>query len=75
MSEDPSVRRIHSKNCIVGDYVVIADRMQIESAPDYVSAEIKAHDHARKNPSTHVMVAHVITQVIGVPHVYEVVGN
>jgi hypothetical protein len=75
LSEDPSVRRIHSKNCIVGDYLVIAESRQQGSAPDYVTAEISAHDYARKNPGTHVMIAQVSAQVIGVPHIYEVQGK
>lgn len=69
------IRRVHSENCIIGDYAIFMDRQLQETRPDYVVAEIVAHNLARANPSRHVMVAQVSAQFVGVPHVYEVRGK
>jgi hypothetical protein len=70
--EDPSIRRLHSSESRIGEYFVIAHSHVQADAPNYVAAETKAHDYARKNPNVHVMIAQVTAQVIGKPHVYEV---
>ena len=68
--------RIHSNNCAVGDYVVImASSQHGDAYGDYVTAEKEANVLARKHPGKHVFVAQINTQLLGVPHVYEVHGK
>ncbi len=72
---DPSIRRVFSNNCQTGEYLVLCEKREVSAALDFVNAEIQAQDHARRNPGKHTMVAKVVHQVLGVPHVYEVRGK
>lgn len=72
---DAGIRRVHSENCLIGEYAIIAESRVQETRADYVTAEIVAHNYARANPGKHVMIAKISAQVLGVPHVYEVRGK
>lgn len=70
------MQRIHTDNCLVGLYVVLMNGAQHDTTyRDYVDAERNAEALSRKNPGQHVFVAQINTQLLGVPHVYEIHGK
>ena len=74
-ARQPDTRRMFDAQCEVGKYLVLRDDKVADRAGDFVSAEIKAHDMARRHPGQRVVVAQVSLHVVGVPYVYEVHGK